>query len=325
MAGEASPAQIGALLMGLAQKGETTEEIEGAAAAMREAALLVETSRERVIDCCGTGGSGIPRRNVSTAVAIAVAACGGAVAKHGNRAASSRSGSADVLEALGVNIEASPETVGRCIDELGVGFLFARALHPAMRHAGPVRRDLGFRTIFNLLGPLCNPAKVDRQLMGVFDPTRIEDIARALRGLGSKRAFVVHGFAEGVEPGLASAPGIDDLSPDGVSWAFEVRGDAIMEHHLRPGDAGVEVHRLSDLSGGDPLQNAEAMRELFAGAPGAYRESVRYAGALALLAASDDEIDSLPEKAKLIGEVLSNGRAAGVLARLVDYSHGRTP
>ena len=325
MAGEATPGQIGGLLTGLAQKGETTEEIGGAARAMREAALVVPTTRERVIDCCGTGGSGIPRRNVSTAVAIAAAACGGAVAKHGNRAASSRSGSADVLESLGVNIEASPEVVGRSIDDLGVGFLFARALHPAMRHAGPVRRELGFRTIFNLLGPLCNPARVKRQLMGVFDPSRLEDIARALQALGGERAFVVHGFRAGIEPGAAAPPGIDDLSPEGISWVFEMRGEQIIERRLTPADAGLPEHPLADLAGGEPEENAQAMRELFDGAEGAYRTSVQYAGALALLAGSEDELDSLPAKAEQIGEALSSGAAKDVLARLVDYSHGRAP
>ncbi len=324
MAGDCAPAQIGALLMGMAQRGETMAEIEGAARAMRAALVEVPITRARAIDTCGTGGSGIPRRNVSTAVAIAAAACGVAVAKHGNRAASSRSGSADVLEALGVDITAPPERVARCVDELGVGFLFARSLHPAMGHAGPVRAALGIRTLFNLLGPLCNPARVRRQVMGCYDPRRLADLARALGALGSERVFVVHGFLRGVEPGAQAAPGLDDLSPDGISWVYEWREGQLAEHRLRPEDAGLRAHPLSEIAGGDPASNAEALRALLAGAPGAYRASVQYAGALALLAASDEEIEALPRFAVQIGEVLDNGAAADVLARLVDYSRGET-
>lgn len=323
MAGDCTPAQIGGLLIGLAQRGEGMAEIEGAARAMREASIVVPTSRARVIDTCGTGGSGIPRRNVSTAVAIVAAACGVAVAKHGNRAASSRSGSADVLEALGVDIQASPERVGHCIDELGVGFLFARALHPAMKHAGPVRAQLGVRTLFNLLGPLCNPARVRRQVMGCFDPRRLGDLAAALGALGAERAFVVHGYLAGVEPTPTAKPGLDDLSPDGISVLMQWRAGRVTEHRIRPEDAGLEPSPLAEIAGGDPKSNAQALRELLAGAPGGYRQSVQYAGALALLVASDEDLDALPKFAARIGQALDDGSAAGVLARLVDYSHGR--
>jgi len=323
MAGACEPAQIGALLMGLALKRESLGEISGAAEAMREASTRVETSRSRVIDLCGTGGSGIPRRNVSTAAALAVAARGVAVAKHGNRAASSRSGSADVLEALGVDIEAPPATVGRCIDELGVGFLFARTLHPAMRHAGPIRAALGVPTIFNLLGPLTNPARVRRQVLGVFDPSRCHDLARALGVLGGERVFVVHGFRSGVPAGPDSPAGIDDLSPEGESLVVEWRDGELVEHVLRRSDFGLGEQPLGDLTGGDPAANAEALRAVLAGAGGAYRDAVIHAGALALLVAGDQPISTLPAHAQGIAAALDDGAAAQTLAGLIDASHWR--
>ena len=320
MAGACEPAQIGGLLMALAIKGETMGEISGAAEAMREAAIEVPTRRDPVIDTCGTGGSGIPRRNVSTATALAVAACGVTVAKHGNRAASSRSGSADVLEALGVDVAASPETVGRCIDEVGVGFLFARSLHPAMGHAGPVRAALGVRTIFNLLGPLTNPARVRRQVLGVFDPRRCHDLARALGSLGSERVFVVHGFREGVPAGPGSPAGIDDLSPEGESLVVEWRDGELREHVLRRADFELPERPMAALAGGDPGQNAEALRRLLAGEGGGYREAVMHAGALALLVAGDEDLDRLPAASRRIAAVLDDGSAQRVLARLVEIS-----
>jgi anthranilate phosphoribosyltransferase len=329
MQGRCSPEQISALLMGLAVKGETSEEIHGAAKAMRAASTLVETKRRPLIDTCGTGGSGVPRRNVSTAVALAVAACGVGVAKHGNRAASSRSGSADVLEALGVDIDAPAETVAHCIDTCGVGFLFARNLHPAMRHAGPVRRALGVRTIFNLLGPMTNPAQVGRQVIGVFDPRRCEDMARALGAGGSERVFVVHGFRSGTAAVADAEPGIDDLSTEGESLVVEWKQGTDSElrtHRLKPEDAGLERAPIEELSGGDPQENADALRRLLAGEQGAYRMAVQYAGALALLVARDDdfnELDRLPALARQIGAALSDGSAATVLGRLVEASHWR--
>jgi anthranilate phosphoribosyltransferase len=323
MDGACEPAQIGALLMGLALKGESLGEISGAAEAMREASTLIETRRSPVIDVCGTGGSGIPRRNVSTAVALAVAAAGVAVAKHGNRAASSRSGSADVLEALGVDVGAPPATVSRCLDEVGVGFLFARTLHPAMRHAGPIRDALGVRTVFNLLGPLCNPARVRLQLLGVFDPRRCHDLARALGTLGSERVFVVHGFLAGVPAEAGSPAGIDDLSPEGESLVIEWRDGELFEHVLRRNDFGLPEQPLRDLAGGDPVDNAEALRRVLAGEPGAYRNAVIHAGALALLVAGDQPISALPSQAERIAAVLDDGTAAQTLAELIQVSHRR--
>lgn len=323
MAGACDPAQIGALLMGLAIKGETMGEISGAAEAMREASTLVPTARERVIDLCGTGGSGVPRRNVSTAASLAVAACGVAVAKHGNRAASSRSGSADVLEALGVNVQASPEVVGRCIDEVGVGFLFARTLHPAMGHAAPVRRALGVRTVFNLLGPLTNPARVRRQVLGVFDPRRCHDLARALGSLGSERVFVVHGFRAGVRAAPDAPAGIDDLSPEGESLVVEWRGGELVEHVLRRADFGLDDRPLAEIAGGDPGDNAAALRGLVGGEEPAYREAVMQAAALGLVVAGDEPAcaETLSAAAARVGEALASGAVRGVLEQLVEVSN----
>jgi anthranilate phosphoribosyltransferase len=321
MAGECDPSQIGALLMGLAIRGETIEQIAGAAAAMRRRVVAIEHRHPEVLDTCGTGGSGVPRRNVSTAVALAVAACGVPVAKHGNRAASSRCGSADVLEALGVNVAASPRTVGRCLDEVGVGFLFAPALHPAMKHAMGPRRALGVRTLFNLLGPLTNPAGATRQLLGVFDPARCEDVARALGALGSRRVLVVHGFGRGIAAAPAAAPGIDDLSPEGESLVVEWREGGVRHHRLTPADAGLPRFALAELAGGFPVQNAEALAAVVDGAPGPYRTAVQYSGALALVAAGDGELSALPEHAAAIGRVLDDGTARRVLDALIRASH----
>lgn len=322
MVGACEPAQIGALLMGLAIKGESLGEICGAAEAMREASTLVETRRSPVIDVCGTGGSGIPRRNVSTATAMAVAAAGVAVAKHGNRAASSRSGSADVLEALGVDIGVPPEVVGRCLDEVGVGFLFARTLHPAMRHAAPIREALGVRTLFNLLGPLTNPARVRRQVLGVFDPRRCHDLARALGTLGGERVFVVHGFLAGVAASPLAPAGIDDLSPEGESLVVEWHDGELFEHVLRRADFGLSEQPLRDLAGGDPADNARALRRVLSGEPGAYRNAVIHAGALALLVAGEEPISTLSRHAERIAGVLDDGSATRTLTELIDFTPG---
>lgn len=327
MAGALGSEQIAGLLMALATRRETSEEIHGAAVAMRRALVDVPVTRP-VIDTCGTGGSGVPRRNVSTAASLVLAACGIAVAKHGNRAASSRSGSADVLEALGVDIAAPPATVARCVEELGVGFLFARALHPAMGHAAPVRRALGVPTIFNLLGPMTNPARARRQVMGVFDPTRLRDIARALAALGSERVFVVHGFRAGVEPAASSPRGIDDLSPEGASLVVEARDGHVVDHVLTPEDAGLPRHPLADLAGGDSADNAAALRAVLAGSRGspaevAYRDAVAFAAALGIVVAGDGDLAELPRAAQRALAALDDGSAAAVLSELARLSQTR--
>lgn len=313
VAGTTDPAQVGGLLVGLAIRGETAQVIAGAARAMREAVVPVPLRRTGAIDTCGTGGSGVPRRNVSTAVAIAAAACGVAVAKHGNRGISSPCGSADVLAALGVDITAPPERVGRCIDEVGVGFLFAPSLHPAMRHAAAPRRALGLRTLFNLVGPMCNPAGVRRQVIGVFDPNKVTAMAAALGALGSERVFVVHGA------------GIDDLSTEGPSTVAQWHRGALRTLTLRPADAGLAEVPIAALAGADAAGNAKALRGLLAGEQGAYRTSVQYSGALALLVAGDEGVEALPELARAIGAALDDGRAAAVLDRLVAASRAALP
>jgi anthranilate phosphoribosyltransferase len=321
VAGTAEPAQIGALLLGLAIRGEGPEVIAGAVSAMREAVIRVPC-RADAIDTCGTGGSGVPRRNVSTAVALAVAACGVPVAKHGNRGISSPSGSADVLAQLGVDIAASPEVVARCVDQVGVGFLFAPGLHPAMKHAAGPRRALGLRTIFNLVGPMTNPAGVRRQVLGVFDPRRCAAIAAALGDLGSERVFTVHGFLAGHTATDGSPAGIDDLSPEGESLVVEWHRGSLHTHVLRPAHAGLAEAPIAGLAGEDPAANAAALRRLLGGERGPYRTSVQYSGALALLAAGDGGLADLPRHAARIGQVLDDGGAARVLAGLVACSRG---
>ncbi len=325
MTGACDPAQIGALLFGLACKGETSDEIAGAAAAMRRAVVPIPTRHAEVLDTCGTGGSGVPRRNVSTAVAIAVAACGVPVAKHGNRSATSRSGSADVLEALGVDIEATPAQVGAALDEVGLGFLFAPRLHPAMKHAMGPRRALPTRTIFNLLGPMTNPAGATRQLLGVFDPRRCVSMATALGALGSRRVLVVHGFTRGVQASPDAPPGIDDTSPEGQTWVAQFWRGKVSTFVVTPDMAGLPEVALADLAGGDPADNAAALTRLLDGEPGAYRTAVEYAGALALLAASDGDLDQLPAHARAISSAIEEGRARRVLADLRARGHHQGP
>ncbi len=321
MAGDAHAGQLGALLMGLATKGETAEEIAGAALAMREAMTPVSPVATELVDTCGTGGSGVPRRNVSTAVAIVLAACGVKVAKHGNRAASSRSGSADVLEALGVDIGASAERVAACIDDVGVGFLFAAGLHPAMKHAMPVRKALGVRTLFNLLGPLTNPAGATRQLLGVFDPARCMPLASALCALGSTRVLVVHGFRSGVRAADDAPWGIDDLSPEGESLVAHAHRGTVERWVLTPEQAGVERFGWEEIAGGDPADNAMALEAVLQGATGRYRDAVVYSGAAGLLVAGEQGLQALPELAKRIATALDDGSAAATLAALVKASN----
>jgi anthranilate phosphoribosyltransferase len=253
MAGEATPAQLGALLAALAVRGETVDEIAGFAAAMRAAAVPV-TVADGAIDTCGTGGDRSQSFNISTVAAIVAAAAGARVAKHGNRAASSACGSADVLEALGVNIDLGPESVAACVDEVGVGFMFAPRFHPAMRHAGPVRREIGIRTIFNVLGPLANPAGVKRQLLGVPSAALGERMVQVLRDLGAERALVVH-----------SADGLDEISPGGPTRTWELRDGAIREGELAPEDAGLERAPRDAVRGGDSTANAAIARAVLSG------------------------------------------------------------
>jgi len=261
MGGVATSSQIAAFLMGLRSKGETAEEIVGCAQSMREKSVRIETKHDNIIDTCGTGGDASGTFNISTAAAIIASAAGAPVAKHGNRAVSSRCGSADVLKALGVNIEIPAEKVSRVLDDVGITFLFAPLMHQAMKFAGPVRKELSMRTIFNILGPLTNPAGAKRQVLGVFHPSLTETMAQVLKELGSAHALVVHG--EG---------GIDELSTMGPTRVSELRGGEIRTFEVHPRDAGVSTTQPEGIRGGDPATNAEIIKAILSGKNSAPRE-----------------------------------------------------
>jgi anthranilate phosphoribosyltransferase len=309
MRGEASPGQIGGLLVALRAKGETADEIAGSAEAMREHVLPVHPARNDVVDVVGTGGDGSRTFNISTAAAIVAAAAGAAVAKHGNRAVSSASGSADVLEALGFRLEQPPERIAESIDTLGFGFMFAPAHHPAMKHAAPVRRELGTRTIFNLLGPLTNPAGARAGIFGVFSPTLVRTFADALAQLDSPRAFVVHGHG-----------GIDELSPAGPNLVCEVVDGEVRERTIDPRELGIEPSNPEDLQGGTPDENARAIEAILAGADGARREAV-VLNAAGAIAAGGHAAD-LAEGIAIARETIDSGAAAARLGELREFSRG---
>jgi len=311
MRGEATPAQIGGFLVALRAKGETADEIAGCAEAMREHVVPVRPEREDVVDVVGTGGDGARTFNISTTAAIVAAAAGAAVAKHGNRAVSSVSGSADVLEALGYTLEQPPERIAESIDRLGFGFMFAPAHHPAMRHAAPVRRELGTRTIFNVLGPLTNPAGARVGIFGVYSPGLVRTIADVLATLGAGRAFVVHG-----------AYGIDELSPAGPNLVGEVVDGTVRELTIDPRELGIERCDPDELLGGTPQENARTVREILAGAPGGKRDAVllNAAGAIAAAGRAAD----LAEGLVLAGEAIDSGRAEQRLDELVAFSGGES-
>jgi anthranilate phosphoribosyltransferase len=308
MDGGATPAQIGAFLVALRMKGETVDEVVGAASAMRARAQKLRVPAGVIVDTCGTGGDGRGTINISTIAAIVVAGAGVRVAKHGNRAQSSRSGSADVLEALGVDVAAPVETVERCLEEVGIGFLFAQAFHGATRHVAGVRKELGVRTIFNLLGPLTNPAGAQHQLIGVFDSAWVEPIARALGRLGSVHAMVVHG------------DGSDEFATDGPTEVAEWRNGEVKRYVLRPRDFGLSDEHRDGLLGGDAACNAAAARAILGGARGAGRNAVVMSAGAALYAAGKS---GLRDGARLAEAVIDDGRAAAVLERLSECSRRR--
>jgi anthranilate phosphoribosyltransferase len=309
MRGEATPAQIGGLLVGLRTRGETVEEITGFAEAMREHVLPVVPERTSIVDVVGTGGDGARTFNISTAAAVVAASAGAAVAKHGNRAASSACGSADVLEELGLVLELPPERIAASIDAHGFGFMFARAHHPAMRHAAPVRQELGTRTVFNVLGPLANPAGARDGVFGVFSTDLARTYAEALAGLGARRAFVVHG--EG---------GIDELSPTGPSLVVEVADGDVREWQLDPRELGFARSDPADLRGGTPAENAEAIRRVLAGERGGGRDAVLLNAAGALVAAG--VVDDLAAGVGAAAQAVDSGDAGVTLERLVEFSNG---
>jgi anthranilate phosphoribosyltransferase len=305
MDGEAQASQMAALLMGLRSKGERPSEIVGFARAMRARSLPLPAPVGDVFDTCGTGGDGANTFNVSTAAAIVLAGCGVRVAKHGNRAASSQCGSADVFEGLGLDLEAAPDRVIRALDTVGLGFFFARSWHPSMRHAGPTRRELGIRTAFNLLGPLTNPACPSRQIVGVSSPELTALVARALGQLGSVRAWVVHG-----------ADGLDELSTTGYSKVSEFHAGAVNTYYLHPADAGLPLASLADLRGGSTADNTAMVTRLLAGERGPRRDIVLFSAAAALLVAG--RVTILTEGVAAAAQAIDDGRAQRVLAGLLD-------
>jgi anthranilate phosphoribosyltransferase len=308
MAGEATPAQIGGFLVALRLNGETADEIAGCAEAMREHVLPVRPERDDLVDTAGTGGDGAGTINISTAAAIVAAAAGAGVAKHGNRAVSSASGSADVLEALGFSLELPPDRIAASIDELGFGFMFAPTHHPAMRHAAPVRRELGARTVFNVLGPLTNPAGARAQVIGVYAKPLVRTIAEVLAQLGARRAFVVHG-----------AHGIDELSPAGPNDVCEVVDGEVRERVVDPADLGLRPCAPDALRGGSPEQNAAAIRSILGGAEGAGRDAILLNAAGAIAAAG--HAADLREGLELAREAVDSGAAAARLDELARYSN----
>jgi len=308
MRGEATQAQIGGFLIALRLKGETADEIAGCAEAMRDHVLPVRPQRDDLVDTAGTGGDGASTINISTAAAIVAAAAGAGVAKHGNRAVSSASGSADVLEALGFQLEQTPERIAQSIDDLGFGFMFAPAHHPAMRHAAPVRRELAARTVFNVLGPLTNPAGARAQVIGVYSPSLVRTLAEVLAQLGARRAFVVHG-----------AHGIDELSPAGPNDVCEVVDGEVRERVIDPLDLGIQRCDPAELRGGSPAENAGAIREVFAGADGGRRDAIllNAAGAVAASGHAED----LREGLELARLAVDSGAAAERLDELARFTH----
>jgi anthranilate phosphoribosyltransferase len=307
MSGQATPVQISGFLVALRAKGETAEEVAGCAEAMRELVLAVQPARADVVDVVGTGGDGARTFNVSTTAAIVAAAAGAAVAKHGNRAVSSLSGSADVLEALGFVLEQPPDRIAESIDTLGFGFMFAPLHHPAMRHAAPVRRELATRTIFNVLGPLTNPAGARAGVFGVYSSGAARTVAEALAVLDSRRAFVVHGF-----------DGIDELSPAGPNLVFEVHEGEVLERVVDPQELGFDPSDPAELLGGLPDENAQTARHVLSGERGAKRDAVvlNAAGAIAAAGHAAD----LREGIAVAAATIDSGAASARLEELVAFS-----
>lgn len=304
MQGELTQAQIGSLLTALRIKGETVDEITGFAEAMKEAGGKVLTENTNLLDTCGTGGSGIHKFNISTASAIISSSASVRVAKHGNRSASSRAGSADVLEALGVNIHLSPEQAKHCLEQIGICFLFAQIYHPSMKHAAAPRRELGIRTVFNILGPLTNPAGADRQLLGIYDPELTETLACVLKELGLKRAMVV-----------SSMEGLDEISISGPTRVSELKNGEVITYQITPQELGLREHPLASVLGGDASRNAEIVRGVLQGEQGAYRDIVlANAGATIYLAGL---AETIAEGAAKAAEAIDSGRAYAQLEALI--------
>jgi len=307
MSGEATPSQIGAFLMGLRVKGETVGEIAAAVSILREKMVPV-AAPEDVIDIVGTGGDGAETLNISTGTAFVVAAAGIPVAKHGNRAISSKSGASDVLQALGVKIDLTPEQISRCITEAGIGFMFAPAHHPAMKHVGPSRSEIGTRTMFNLLGPQSNPAGARRYMLGVYSKQWVEPVAAALLANRAISAWVIHGDS-----------GIDELSTTGPSFVASIKGGNLTSFEVTPEDAGLKRATLADLKGADPAYNAGRLRTMLEGARDPYRDIVLMNAAAAFIVAG--RADTLKLGVDLATQEIDSGRAKATLAKLISVSN----
>jgi anthranilate phosphoribosyltransferase len=308
MQGEATPSQIGAFLMGMRVKGETVTEIAAAVSNMREKMIPVEAP-ENAIDIVGTGGDGAGTLNISTASAFVVASAGVPVAKHGNRALSSKSGAAEAIQALGVRLDLTPEQISRNIRDAGLGFMFAPAHHPAMKHVGPARVELGTRTMFNLLGPQSNPAGVRRYLLGVYDEDWVEPVAAALLANRAIKAWVVHG-----------SDGLDEITTTGPTSVAQIAGGSLTAFQISPEDFGLKVATLADLRGADPESNAAALRALLDGAHGAYRDIVLLNSAAALFVA--DRVADIREGIDLAAHQIDSGAAKATLDKLIAVSNG---
>ena len=306
MEGQPTPSQLAAFLTALRLKGETPQEIAGMATVMHQKSLRVEVDGP-VVDTCGTGGDGSGTFNISTAAAFVAAGAGLRVAKHGNRAASSACGSADVLEALGVRVDLGPQGVKRCIEEVGIGFMLAPIFHPAMRHAAPVRREIGIRTVFNILGPLTNPAVVGRQLLGVPNPSLGEKMAQVLQLMGSQHSLVVHG-----------EDGLDELTLGGKTHVWELRDHVVRCYSVSPADLGLPAVPLQALKGGTPRENALLLQRILAGEEGPHRDVVLLNSAAVLLVG--DRAGNLRDGLSLAAEVIDGGEALLKLERLAELS-----
>jgi anthranilate phosphoribosyltransferase len=308
LSGSATPSQLGGFLMALRVRGESIAEVTGAVATMRSKMIPVDAPAD-AIDIVGTGGDNSGSYNISTCTALVVAGCGVPVAKHGNRSLSSKSGAAEALAQLGVDIDIAPEKISNCINSAGIGFMFAPLHHAAMKHVGPTRMELGTRTIFNLLGPLSNPAGVKRQMVGVFAHKWVEPVAHSLKELGSEKAWVAHG-----------SDGMDEITTTGPTYVSELKDGKVRSFEISPTDVGLPISKAEDLKGGQPSENAKALREVLAGAKNAYRDIVLFNSAASLLVA--DKVSNLKDGVELAADSIDSGSAADTLEKLVAASNG---
>ena len=308
MTGEATQAQIGSFITALRIKGETVDEITGAAMVMRDKAIKIKIKQDTIIDTCGTGGSGKNVFNVSTAVAFVVSGAGLTVAKHGNRGVSSQCGSADVLKVLGVNIDIAPKKVEECINKIGIGFLFAPLFHSAMKHAIGPRREIGIRTVFNILGPVTNPAGANCQVIGIFRGDLTDAIANVLKNLGTRRAFVVHG-----------ADGLDEISISGETRVSELKDKKVRTYCIKPEDFSIKRARLEDVKGASPEENSEIIKEILAGKKGPRQDLVLVNASAAIVAGG--RAKDFKEGVKIAKESIESGKAKQKLEQLIEFTN----